>query len=178
MKLSILIKEKIMFSRIIYVSIIAFLSSLIFWLVAISIYFYTYLNRQELNGGEIFASQVLLIFSFFLSILIFDVSETVEERNYDDFIKSFNHSLQNELANELSKVQKDFKIDILSHKVFALKLCQSNYKKGELNEILINKTKSYYINFFRKKIAKQLKEEQQEFNLKSIQEIILKELKN
>ncbi|TEY00697.1 hypothetical protein [Campylobacter sp. US33a] len=176
MKLLSLIKEKIMFSRVVYVGTIAFLSFYTFWVAIIGIYFYTYFNGQELNEQEIPTLQFLSFLSFFVSIFIFGNLETTEERDYDDFIKSFNHSLQNELADELSKLQEDFKIDILHYKIFALKFCQYNYHQGKIKENLLNKTKKYYIDFFRKQLVKKLKEESQKLDCKSNQEMILKKL--
>ncbi|EAH8380245.1 hypothetical protein EVC92_07980, partial [Campylobacter jejuni] len=56
----------------------------------------------------------------------------------------------------------------------------SYYEKGRINEELIDKIKKYYINLFKKKIAKELEEMQKEKErrniLKTNQELILKKI--
>ncbi len=63
---------------------------------------------------------------------------------------------------------------------FALLKCNSYYEKGRINEELIDKIKKYYINLFKKKIAKELEEMQKEKErrniLKTNQELILKKI--
>ncbi|EAB5365666.1 hypothetical protein D6138_09305, partial [Campylobacter jejuni] len=68
----------------------------------------------------------------------------------------------------------------LEYKTFALLKCNSYYEKGRINEELIDKIKKYYINLFKKKIAKELEEMQKEKErrniLKTNQELILKKI--
>lgn len=71
-------------------------------------------------------------------------------------------------------------INVLEYKTFALLKCNSYYEKGRINEELIDKIKKYYINLFKKKIAKELEEMQKEKErrniLKTNQELILKKI--
>ncbi len=58
--------------------------------------------------------------------------------------------------------------------------CNSYYEKGRIDEELIDKIKKYYINLFKKIIAKELEEMQKEKErsniLKTNQELILKKI--
>jgi len=102
--------------------------------------------------------------------------------DYDDnFISKLNNSLRKELEDDLLKLQEYYDgINVLEYKTFALLKCNSYYEKGRINEELIDKIKKYYINLFKKKIAKELEEMQKEKErrniLKTNQELILKKI--
>lgn len=89
--------------------------------------------------------------------------------------------LRKELEDDLLKLQEYYDgINVLEYKTFALLKCNSYYEKGRINEELIDKIKKYYINLFKKKIAKELEEMQKEKErrniLKTNQELILKKI--
>lgn len=97
------------------------------------------------------------------------------------FISKLNNSLRKELEDDLLKLQEYYDgINVLEYKTFALLKCNSYYEKGRINEELIDKIKKYYINLFKKKIAKELEEMQKEKErrniLKTNQELILKKI--
>nr|WP_257405041.1 hypothetical protein [Campylobacter lari]MCR2085528.1 hypothetical protein [Campylobacter lari subsp. concheus] len=52
--------------------------------------------------------------------------------------------------------------------------CKNDYEKGKIDKDFINKTKEYYIKFFKELIAKELKLHNEELILKSNQNEILK----
>ncbi len=92
----------------------------------------------------------------------------------------FNHH-QSLAEADLLKLQEYYDgINVLEYKTFALLKCNSYYEKGRINEELIDKIKKYYINLFKKKIAKELEEMQKEKErrniLKTNQELILKKI--
>lgn len=117
-----------------------------------------------------------------LTIHLIGEKKYVKEVYYDDnFISKLNNSLRKELEDDLLKLQEYYDgINVLEYKTFALLKCSSYYEKGKIDEELINKIKKYYINLFKEKIAKELKEilkEKERRNiLKTNQELILKKI--
>ncbi|ENL6698231.1 hypothetical protein ACPW1A_001709 [Campylobacter coli] len=109
------------------------------------------------------------------------LKEWLKDENFLLFISKLNNSLRKELEDDLLKLQEYYDgINVLEYKTFALLKCNSYYEKGRINEELIDKIKKYYINLFKKKIAKELEEMQKEKErrniLKTNQELILKKI--
>ncbi|EIW1011225.1 hypothetical protein MBR49_001796, partial [Campylobacter jejuni] len=129
-----------------------------------------------------FVSSFFLVNGFLLTIHLIGEKKCAKEVDYDDnFISKLNNSLRKELEDDLLKLQEYYDgINVLEYKTFALLKCNSYYEKGRINEELIDKIKKYYINLFKKKIAKELEEMQKEKErrniLKTNQELILKKI--
>nr|WP_144623312.1 hypothetical protein [Campylobacter coli] len=181
------IVDKILFLRINHVVNIVMLILALFSAIAI-IEFLSHLIEEE-NYYTYFVSSFFLINGFWLIIFIGE-KKYVKEVYYDDnFISKLNNSLRKELEDDLLKLQEYYDginvleyygINVLEYKTFALLKCSSYYEKGRIDEELIDKIKKYYINLFKKIIAKELEEMQKEKErsniLKTNQELILKKI--
>ncbi|EAJ7790433.1 hypothetical protein BBZ00_08025 [Campylobacter coli] len=172
------IVDKILFLRVSYVVNALMLTFTLFLSSAIAIISLYFIEEKNYY--------TYILFTFFwmsgVSILIYLISEKVYKKEvYDDFINKLNDSLKKELEDDFLKLQEYYdEINVLKYKTFALLKCRFCYEKGKIDEELIDKTKSYYINLFRKKIAKELKEKLKEKErnniLKTNQDVILKKI--
>ncbi|HEC1726563.1 TPA: hypothetical protein R1691_001645 [Campylobacter coli] len=179
--------DKILFLRINHVANIVMLILALFSAIAITV-FLSHLIEEK-NYYVYFVSSFFLMGGFLLIIFIGE-KKYVKEVYYDDnFISKLNNSLKKELEDDLLKFQeyydginvlKYYRINVLEYKTFALLKCSSYYEKGRIDEELIGKIKKYYINLFKKIIAKELEEMQKEKErsniLKTNQELILKKI--
>ncbi|EAI1446095.1 hypothetical protein EP217_08710 [Campylobacter jejuni] len=174
------IVDKILFLRINRVVNILMLIFALFSTIAIAL-FLSYFIEEE-NYYAYFVSSFFLVIGFLLTIHLIGEKKCAKEVDYDDnFISKLNNSLRKELEDDLLKLQEYYDgINVLEYKTFALLKCNSYYEKGRINEELIDKIKKYYINLFKKKIAKELEEMQKEKErrniLKTNQELILKKI--
>ncbi|EIZ6595496.1 hypothetical protein MQA82_001637 [Campylobacter coli] len=174
------IVDKILFLRINRVVNILMLIFALFSTIAIAL-FLSYFIEEE-NYYAYFVSSFFLVNGFLLTIHLIGEKKCAKEVDYDDnFISKLNNSLRKELEDDLLKLQEYYDgINVLEYKTFALLKCNSYYEKGRINEELIDKIKKYYINLFKKKIAKELEEMQKEKErrniLKTNQELILKKI--
>ncbi|EAL0944637.1 hypothetical protein B6638_08055 [Campylobacter coli] len=182
------IVDKILFLRINRVVNILMLIFALFSTIAIAL-FLSYFIEEE-NYYAYFVSSFFLVNGFLLTIHLIGEKKCAKEVDYDDnFISKLNNSLRKELEDDLLKLQEYYGginvleyygINVLEYKTFALLKCNSYYEKGRINEELIDKIKKYYINLFKKKIAKELEEMQKEKErrniLKTNQELILKKI--
>ncbi|EKJ5653004.1 hypothetical protein PJO11_001718 [Campylobacter coli] len=176
------IVDKILFLRVSYVVNVLMLTFALFLSSAIAIISLYFI--KEKNYYTYFLFTFFWMSGFLLTIHLIGEKKYVKEvdLDYDDnFISKLNNSLRKELEDDLLKLQEYYDgINVLEYKTFALLKCNSYYEKGKIDEELIDKTKSYYINLFRKKIAKELEEMQKEKErrniLKTNQELILKKI--
>ncbi|HHD0209819.1 TPA: hypothetical protein ACOSZ1_001850 [Campylobacter coli] len=180
--------DKILFLRINHVVNIFMLILALFSAIAIT-EFLSHLIEEE-NYYTYFVSSFFLINGFWLIIHLIGEKKCAKEVYYDDnFISKLNNSLRKELEDDLLKLQEYYDginvleyygINVLEYKTFALLKCSSYYEKGRIDEELIDKIKKYYINLFKKIIAKELEEMQKEKErsniLKTNQELILKKI--
>ena len=144
-------KEKIMFSKIAHnlAELFLFMPLIIVDSLIVIVNYYA--------GNSIFDSfaWVFLTFIFYMYTVIWYFID--KEEKCSKFIDSLNRSLQNELKDDLSKLQKDFKINVWLHERIALSRCMNSYLKGKINKDFLNKTKEYYIHFFKKRNSKTIK---------------------
>ncbi|WP_144581968.1 hypothetical protein [Campylobacter coli] len=182
------IVDKILFLRTSHAFTIFMLSFALFSAIANAVFLSYYIEEE--NYYIYLVSSFFLINGFLLTIIFIGEKKYVKEVYYDDnFISKLNNSLRKELEDDLLKLQeyydginvlKYYGINVLEYKTFALLKCSSYYEKGRIDEELIDKIKKYYINLFKKKIAKELEEKQKEKErsniLKTNQELILKKI--
>ncbi|ELR1781314.1 hypothetical protein QSL37_001323 [Campylobacter jejuni] len=182
------IVDKILFLRTSHAFTIFMLSFALFSTIANAVFLSYYIEEE--NYYTYLVSSFFLINGFLLTITFIGEKKYVKEVYFDDdFISKLNNSLRKELEDDLLKLQEYYGginvleyygINVLKYKTFALLKCNSYYEKGRINEELIDKIKKYYINLFKKKIAKELEEMQKEKErrniLKTNQELILKKI--
>ncbi len=180
--------DKILFLRINHVVNIFMLILALFSTIAIAVFLYHFIEEE--NYYAYFVSSFFVVNGFLLTIHLIGEKKCAKEVYYDDnFISKLNNSLRKELEDDLLKFQeyydginvlKYYRINVLEYKTFALLKCSSYYEKGRIDEELIDKIKKYYINLFKKIIAKELEEMQKEKErsniLKTNQELILKKI--
>ncbi|HEH5091119.1 TPA: hypothetical protein SG772_001734 [Campylobacter coli] len=172
--------DKILFLRTSHAFTIFMLSFALFSAIANAVFLSYYIEEE--NYYAYFVSSFFLINGFLLTIIFIGEKKYVKEVYYDDnFISKLNNSLRKELEDDLLKLQEYYDgINVLEYKTFALLKCSSYYEKGRIDEELIDKIKKYYINLFKKKIAKELeeilKEKERSNILKTNQELILKKI--
>lgn len=182
------IVDKILFLRTSHAFTIFMLSFALFSAIANAVFLYYQIEEE--NYYIYFVSSFFLISGFLLTITFIGEKKYVKEVYFDDdFISKLNNSLRKELEDDLLKLQEYYdginvleyyRINVLEYKTFALLKCSSYYEKGRIDEELIDKIKKYYINLFKKIIAKELEEMQKEKErsniLKTNQELILKKI--
>ncbi|HED6926725.1 TPA: hypothetical protein R5212_001777 [Campylobacter coli] len=172
--------DKILFLRINHVVNIFMLILALFSTIAIAVFLYHFIEEE--NYYAYFVSSFFVVNGFLLTIHLIGENKCAKEVYYDDnFISKLNNSLRKELEDDLLKLQEYYDgINVLEYKTFALLKCSSYYEKGRIDEELIDKIKKYYINLFKKIIAKELEEMQKEKErsniLKTNQELILKKI--
>ncbi|EAL0093179.1 hypothetical protein BHT74_09555, partial [Campylobacter jejuni] len=170
------IVDKILFLRTSHAFTIFMLSFALFSTIANAVFLSYYIEEE--NYYTYLVSSFFLINGFLLTITFIGEKKYVKEVYFDDdFISKLNNSLRKELEDDLLKLQEYYGginvleyygINVLEYKTFALLKCNSYYEKGRINEELIDKIKKYYINLFKKKIAKELEEMQKEKERRNI----------
>ncbi len=182
------IVDKILFLRTSHAFTIFMLSFVLFSAITITIFLSHFIEEE--NYYAYFVFSFFVVNGFLLTIHLIGEKKRAKEVYFDDnFISKLNNSLRKELEDDLLKLQEYYgginvleyyRINVLEYKTFALLKCSSYYEKGRIDEELIDKIKKYYINLFKKIIAKELEEMQKEKErsniLKTNQELILKKI--